>query len=265
MISRVKPGKKWPDIDGSHVSRWGDFNLANLRHAFQDILSQAPSTGSDASKSQSTLYSINTVLDVKCMAMGYLYSILDGPIADGAAVLGQRMRCIFLVVSIDRDVELASGPAPPRPAISFFFDGPPRNWLILGAARKHSSSLATGSPKDTVLEPLRQLAFHARGGGTPYTFIVTDNEVVVVRFFLIDSDPKHLGAQWKAISWYANGNNVLTANLAIWCLVMMALNEDHRKLQAHARTLRLDAWNLQGDPEETVFYEHCLSLRTMDP
>ena len=90
---------------------------------------------------------------------------------------------------------------------------------------------------------------------------MTDEEVVVVRFFQVDNDPTHLGAEWKAISWDANGYNVVTANLAIWSLVMMALNENHRKIEVRARTLPINAWNRQGDPEEAVSYEYQLSLR----
>ena len=61
-----------------------------------------------------------------------------------------------------------------------------------------------------------------------------------MRFFLVDNDPQRLRAEWRAISWYDDGENALTANLAIWCLVIIALNEDHRKIEVRAKTLPIN-------------------------
>lgn len=140
-----------------------------------------------------------------------------------------------------------------------------RAWLVLGAARKsatwESESLSDENAKSSDLYPLRQLASYAAASGKPYTFIVTDQELVVVRFFLVEDNPSHLGVEWKAIRWAETGDNVLTANLAIWCLVMMALNEDHQKIQLRSRTPPISLWKSQEGPEGAAFYKHCLSLR----
>lgn len=161
--------------------------------------------------------------------------------------------------------DLISRPAPPRPPLSFSFDGMRRAWLVLGAARKsatwESESLSDENAKSSDLYPLRQLASYAAASGKPYTFIVTDQELVVVRFFLVEDNPSHLGVEWKAIRWAETGDNVLTANLAIWCLVMMALNEDHQKIQLRSRTPPISLWKSQEGPEGAAFYKHCLSLR----
>ena len=100
--TNARPAKGWLNIDPEHVSHWEDFTLANLRLAFGDILNQAPPSDYVAPRFAPTPYSIRHVSDVKCMAKEHLESLLRGPIANGAAVLGKRMRRVFSAISIGR-------------------------------------------------------------------------------------------------------------------------------------------------------------------
>lgn len=115
----VGPCRTWPDLDPSNVSYWRDLTFANLRAAYGDILDQAPTSDPGALSSTPTEYSIRSVSDVKSMAKGHLDALLGGPIADGAAALGQRMRRVFPAISLEQDKgpDLQAGTSPPAPQL----------------------------------------------------------------------------------------------------------------------------------------------------
>ncbi|KAK4213715.1 hypothetical protein QBC37DRAFT_267172, partial [Rhypophila decipiens] len=78
--------------------------------------------------------------------------------------------------------------------------------------------------------PLRQIATYCVHGGTRYGLIFTARELVVLRVFKTSPGNDRQASvrmEWKAIPWSASGPQ-LTVNLALWALIMMAVNDRHR-------------------------------------
>jgi len=114
----------------------------------------------------------------------------------------------------------------------------------------HSNDLETLAEKSEC--PIHHLAVYANHDETRYGFVLTDQEVIVVRTFYDNSHA--LGEEWQAISWDASGDGTLTPSLAVWFLVMMALNEEHRRVHPWAGTLPLNVWWRKRDSEGPVVY-----------
>lgn len=85
-------------------------------------------------------------------------------------------------------------------------------------------------------KPLQQMATYCRIGETRYGYVVTQNELVVLRARRISKiDPgstlQFAAFEYKAIPWSDNGPGKLTVNLAIWALGCMGMNTEHRAME----------------------------------
>lgn len=114
------------------------------------------------------------------------------------------------------------------------------------------------------LRPLEQLATYCRFGETRYGFILTQEELVTFRIRRLDPaliatgpggtapviDKPHAGMEYKSIPWHASGPGKLTANLAIWALGCMGMNDHHRIMETSAgepldSMVRLTKWTFE--------------------
>lgn len=85
-------------------------------------------------------------------------------------------------------------------------------------------------------KPLEQIATYCRVGETRYGYVVTQNELVVLRARRIsktdpNSSQKSAAFEYKAIPWSEYGPGKLTVNLAIWALGCMGMNTEHRAME----------------------------------
>ncbi|KAK4031340.1 hypothetical protein C8A01DRAFT_21419, partial [Parachaetomium inaequale] len=104
-------------------------------------------------------------------------------------------------------------------------------WVAPGA--KAPRYQKTKDIKAERINPLKQLATYCRYGETRYGFLLTQTELVAMRIRRIPgTGPSPAAAvEYRAIPWSAQGQNKLTAHLAIWALGCMGMNDDHRAME----------------------------------
>lgn len=82
-------------------------------------------------------------------------------------------------------------------------------------------------------DPINQVFTYCRRANVPYGYVITQEELVVLRLFNGDkNNPDHLTGregrtyvEWKAIPWANNTDDELTVNLTLWCLHMLAARD----------------------------------------
>ncbi len=94
---------------------------------------------------------------------------------------------------------------------------------------KFKSELGWGDQR--FKDPIIQIFTYCRRASVPYGYLITQEELVIVRLFYGDKkDPnrltnelnKRLYLEYKSIPWANNINDELTINLALWSLHMLA-------------------------------------------
>ncbi|KAF5127136.1 hypothetical protein E5D57_008064 [Metarhizium anisopliae] len=126
----------------------------------------------------------------------------------------------------------------------------PEQPLVIGLGRLSSKwsgrELAYHLDNTTheLLWPVRQLANLCQFGQTRYGYIQTDQELVVCCF----SQEAEGAEKWKAaimpIPWTRNGVDVLTTDLALWWLCMLAMSaRHHRAIVPEREMVKINAWD----------------------
>ncbi|KAM5348905.1 hypothetical protein ACJ41O_008728 [Fusarium nematophilum] len=257
-------GDTWLSL--STVTRWEDFNLTFLNNAFADILRQ-PSSIDESAANISAAYAVENITFLKRFGLKTLVDRLRGPIADGARYLGMHLGSQPFV-SNEYDAPLFSPEgdgSPYRPSVTFYVNNNPSSQtnLVVSTVRISSAwtsrDLASGVPG--AIQPLNQLATYACHGQTRYSFLLTDQELVVVRVFMDEACPGRYGAEWQAVPWAESGEGRLTACQAVWFLTMMSLNDHHRAVQTRSHTLPVNVWLKEKDITGRDIYRHHLSMR----
>lgn len=122
------------------------------------------------------------------------------------------------------------------------------------------------------IQPLERLATYCRFGETRYGFIITQEELVAIRVRRLDPalisgvlacDKPHAGIEYTSIPWDAFGPGKLTANLAIWALGCMGMNDHHRIMESSGgepltSMVRLTKWT---HDEKNKVYRNDISGR----
>ncbi|KHN95790.1 uncharacterized protein MAM_06402 [Metarhizium album ARSEF 1941] len=120
--------------------------------------------------------------------------------------------------------------------------------LVVGLGRSSSKwsgtnlALQLDTSSKRLLWPLRQLANICRGAKTRYGYIQTEQEMVVCCF------SKDGNEKWKVammpIPWTRSGVHMLTTDLALWWLCMLAMSaHHHRALVSELEMVKINAWN----------------------
>ncbi len=123
----------------------------------------------------------------------------------------------------------------------------PVHHFVVGFGRSSSKWIGRAlaaqrdNPTMNLLLPVRQLANICRAAKTRYGYVQTDKEVVVCCFSRDDSD------RWKAaimpIPWSRHGPEVLTTDLALWWLCMLAMSSpDNRAIVAEGDMVKINEW-----------------------
>ncbi|UPK89501.1 hypothetical protein LCI18_000436 [Fusarium solani-melongenae] len=170
----------WQRILPRHVRQWDDFNLNNISSAYGDLL------GQPAWVAMNGLYAnrvARNISEMKDRFIEWLLKILESPVATGSRLLGRRLGSANVV-------HHSQGTAVPRvnnnyePCLVFYLDTMPRTHIVVSSARlsSHWTSEDLKDQEPASLLPLWELATYAKESGTRYSFIMTDKEVVVVRF-----------------------------------------------------------------------------------
>ncbi len=111
--------------------------------------------------------------------------------------------------------------------------------------------LLTNPNKREFSWPVRQLANLCRIAKTRYRYIQTNEELVACCF------TKSLGGgdnDWQAaikpIPWSKHGEDVLTTDLALWWLCMLAMSPQSRAVVDKSEMIDINAWEVVEYPDE---------------
>ncbi|KAL2694765.1 hypothetical protein Neosp_001352 [[Neocosmospora] mangrovei] len=232
------PCGKWQTILPQHVRQWDDFNLDTISGAFGDLLDQP------ASVAMGGLYAnrgVRNLGEMKNHAIDWLLKILESPVTVGSRLLSHRLGCAS-AIDHSRDTTFPGAKHKYESSLIFYLDIKPRVHFVVSCARLSSQWTSEGlkNPDPVAMLPICQLATYAKESGTRYCFVMTDKEVVVVRF-MVDFTGQYQ-AEWQAIPRSASGERTLTVGLAVWALIMMSLQEKHRAVTTEAETLPINLW-----------------------
>ncbi|KAF5540305.1 hypothetical protein FPHYL_12088 [Fusarium phyllophilum] len=224
-------------IHPKNITRWNDFNIIDINNAYGDLLSKP----SNSIPGQGVDKSFRNQSELRNYALDAMISTLRPLVSESARVLGQRLG-FSQAIEWHRDIPLA-GPQVVgqalRPNLTIFADTMPRKNFVTSMVHVSRIWGSTDIANDPV--PLQHLGRYAQPSGTRYSFAITDTEVVVIRSHSLDGG--ETGTQWNAIPRSACGEGTLTINLAIWALIMMSLNDQHRSVVEHTRTVPVNAWS----------------------
>ncbi|KAI8720157.1 hypothetical protein NCS52_00460400 [Fusarium sp. LHS14.1] len=255
----ARPCDKWEKVQMCHVRQWDDFNVSNISGAFGDILDQPASIAMGGLYANRGVRNLN---EMKNHSVDWLLRILESPVAVGSRHLGHRLGSAS-VIDHSRDTTFPGAKHNYESSLTFYLDTIPRIHFVVSCARLSSqwTSERLKNQDSADLFPIRQLATYARESGTRYSFIMTDKEIVVVRF-TVDSNGQY-GADWQAIPRDASGEGSLTVGLAVWALIMMSLQEKHRAVTTEAETLPIKLWWREQGVDGGFTYRHHLSGREL--
>lgn len=235
------------------VSNWTDFNLETLMEAYGDILSEQVQVTNHA---PTDMLSIRSIADVKTVGQRFIFPILQNTVEAGARHIGIRLGRHLPAFEFRPSLSL-KGLCPAFTLISSSDEA-----LLVSCvqyAKQWNSSDLLGI-SDSAKHPIGRLVTYCRTADTRYGFVLTSNEVVVVRVSKAGT-PRTFHVEWQAIPWDASGDNVLTVNLALWFLAMMSLNDDHRSICPSTELLPLNSWSRSVRSDGQVVYQHPLSMR----
>ncbi|KAM0427856.1 hypothetical protein ACHAPT_007315 [Fusarium lateritium] len=247
----------WVRAEHLQARQWNGFDLNSLSSAFGDLLCR-PATSANVEAVLANRH-VRNVTEMKNHCIESLLENLKGPIADGGRFLGHRLGS-ELIIDHMRDTPL---PGHYEPSLLFYIDTLPRVHLVVSCVRLSAfwTSQDLETQQSRSLSPIRQLATYAREAGTRYGFVMTDKEVVVVRF-MVDINGEYM-AEWQAVPRSASGEGTLTVNLAVWALVMMSLHDQHRAVATDVNTRPINLWWENMDANGRRFYRHHLSGRML--
>ncbi|UPK91205.1 hypothetical protein LCI18_002140 [Fusarium solani-melongenae] len=255
-----RPLRTWMMVNPNDVMYWQGFNLANLRNAYGHIFDLPCPTCPVSDEHPG--FVIQTLNELKHHGMETLHHLVQRPLQYAIPKLRQNLLCSKHDVLCDYKAPLTQ-----IDWIWGVFYALNDTNLVVSCSRLSNTFTSEDLrlKKPDAIYTLRQLATYAAIGKTRYGFILTDKEVVIVRFHVKRQKKsqkiEEYGAGWMAIPWKETGIYTLTAPLAVFSLVLMSLNDDHRHIVAGNNTLPLDAWIRETLWNGKVIFYHHLSGR----
>lgn len=245
---------EWPHVKGD-ITIWEAFNLRNLIESYGHVLNSVcaeqhiPVPGfNDASKHVEISKSshINYFIARNDILMRQTL-----PFAKSQLGLHPGINLQFTYTTADK-LTLAKIPnyhgRCPGVDHVIALDDFPSATLVVGLGRPASywsgMTLANrlGSPKEQYLWPLRQLGNLCNEAHTRYGYIQTDQEMVVCCFSM-HPDPERQKVAIMPIPWSKYGGDVLTTDLALWWLCMLAMSDQTRDLVMEEDMVKIDDWH----------------------
>ncbi|RSL66067.1 hypothetical protein CEP54_003889 [Fusarium duplospermum] len=232
----------WMMVDPKDVKCWQDFNLSALRNAYGHIFDLPCPT--DPAFDEHGHFVIKTLDELKQHGVETLYDLIRCPLQSAIPKLKRS-------VSWSKNEILCDFKAPATKidwlwGVFYTMD---KTNLVVSCSRLSntftSRDLQQKGPD--AIYTLRQLATYAAIGQTRYGFILTDQEIVVVRFHQSCRNVEQYVVEWEAIPWEASGRDTLTAPLAVFSLVLMSLDSEQRYIVSDNKCIRLGG--LEGYPD----------------
>ncbi|KAF5714528.1 hypothetical protein FMUND_7372 [Fusarium mundagurra] len=226
----------------SIIQRWGDFNFDGLHESYGDLLDDfhVPVV-----VDEQPLIAASSLTEMKKAFAGHIVPRLRQPIATGVALLASRCSEACRDVSVLTDEHLAQGR---RSALSFVTSDDEHLAVSCAYTSNQWDSRELEEGENHQPYPLLRLATYCHDVGTRYGFIFSDHELVVAR---VSGTPSAGLIEWQSIPWEAAGPGVLTVNLSLFLMVMMAMHDSHRPILPHLYPFPVNFWyyfqNVDGD------------------
>ncbi|CAH0004891.1 unnamed protein product [Clonostachys byssicola] len=225
-----KPTKspKWPRL-GDRIKRWETFNIETLKEKYGDLLKAslpANFTIPQASEQLSNI-SINQEDDINTI-IGWNVAVLEPALELGRSRLGLAPGLHLEHVHENPRIPNAHAQTKVNHLINLI--GSPSRILVVGLgttslkfqggalAKAIEQSTTSGASKHQ--NPVMQLAHACRLANTRYGYIQTNNEVVACRFSCAEGV---WAAEVMEIPMVLSGSGVMTTELAVWWMAMMAM------------------------------------------
>ncbi|KAM7219529.1 hypothetical protein V8F06_005084, partial [Rhypophila decipiens] len=250
---------KYVDVNMEHVTAWEDFNYDNIKAAYGDLLDRAIDYDDDPKSKPSQIHyppsqrEIVNEPSVDGLMNFWCGRVIRSNMKSLSALARQRLGLSKAEPSLRYKIRQVDEYGPDwsvavNPKGTIFVMGESKvsakwksEWLV---APKRPGGTAGAS--DERIWPLREVATYCQHGGTRYGFIFTARELVVLRVFFVSQgsgNNKKAGMEWRSVPWNASGSQ-LTVNLALWALIMMAVNDGYRHLSFKDETyFPLNAWH----------------------
>ena len=272
--------------DFKRVQEWTDFTYEAINAAYGNLLDRQVSKGNTGmpvlSKTPTEIFSEE---DIDTLGIMWTCNVVRGPLKTaGPAVmtqLGQSGLTDAQMIAKKTSIK-----HPTNNQVTFNPDWTikdrerPALFYAMGDSKLNykwkSEWLATarvtdGRIKDERVKPLSQMATYCRHAKTRYGFILTDEELVALRFRRLAGVASRGGrvaeaaVEYKSVKWAASGPGVLTVNLAIWALGMAGMNDGHRAMENFGDSMdRLTAWEKVKGPAGAELLRNVISGRVIE-
>ena len=236
------------ELDVNQIGEWDDFTYENLTAAFSDLLAMTVVVKDIAISDDDSQCSISNEDGVDYVMDNYSTKSLRKPIKVATEVLHKRFDASMYPLSFHGrrsgyQIQNPSAPGDDRRAFKpdwvIYQRYGEREASVIGDSKLcykwKSSDLGkyhnmSASQAKNFMMPLRQIATYCYHSHTPYGFLITSDELVVVKLhgwvksLTSASNNKQGTVQYRSIKWSENGPGRLTVHLAIWFLTMVALS-----------------------------------------
>lgn len=253
-----------------HISDWDDFTFENIHAAYGHLFDIGPIV-SDAINLRDSPTIILAEPSVDAVVHKWNHEICRLPLKQGALAVQQSIGLPACDVTMNHHIMpskvLDRDGKSQMPDWCIFQRDSEQSVLVWGenkCSSKWSSNPTETTQSSNWLWPFRQVLTYCDNNSTRYAYILTPSELAAIRVYQDPSTPvSPWRVQVKFIPWSNQGNGVLTVNLAIWALTMMAVNQGHRPIRPLNWTLPLNMWWREGGSEGAITYIHHLSGRRL--
>ncbi|KAG7292884.1 hypothetical protein NEMBOFW57_002929 [Staphylotrichum longicolle] len=249
----------YQNLEPDQVLDWPDFTYDNIKAAYGHLFDIGPLHSDAIQDLRGSPGEIEKEAHVDDVVLDWNWRICRHPLKHGAEKIQSDLgveRCDITMRHLGHDSKDPSSDAKAKaPDWCIFLrdrqdpDDEKRIIAVWGDSKCSSKwasdpSRLAARYKANWIWPFRQVLTYCVNNATRYGYILTPEEVVVLRVY--EDRVATPAAPWRvqhaAVPWSNSGDGVLTVNLAIWALAMMSLNEGHRPIRNLNMTLPLDVW-----------------------
>lgn len=238
--------ENWVEISPKHVSEWRDFTQQNLENAYGHLLKL---TGPDLEDEGWYNHLVDYLpLTLESSAIRWL----PPQMASDAEIVRRELPDTQDHSSNLDDPVGAITLVTPQEEIHLVVETESMGWKVDDVLRN------TSEKGDKSLYPIQEAATLCIQAGTRYAAISTWDGIVVACFCYDDETSSIVNARLKFIP----NKGSMTASFGLWCLGMLALNEEHRRIRCIRETLPLNVWRCtRGPNKQSTVLEHHISKR----
>jgi hypothetical protein len=258
-VSRNTSSTSWPEIERDTITRWNDFNLETLNQSYGHILDlEFPAEQLAAPHAEHNFQGmdIKRTHDV-LQLIGWNYRMLRStvPFAKQRLELHPGVHLKHYARTNKSLIRIGDSQQPVQIDHFVALDDSTLSNLVMGLSRPSISfqgrslvNCPTAVTKEG-LWPMRQLANLCHMAQTRYGYIMTDQDLVVCRFYIPEggvNQADELKVEVMAVPWTVHGESQLTTDLALWWLCMLALSPtQHCALATEEDMVGIDEWEVR--------------------